>query len=111
MNLLKIFLLLFMTFSIGGCTLFRTVEYETADGIALQKLNCQIKSDKQTDKIALQHEKNILTLTLNSRLADFNGIKIWLYSPAKPDIHGDLRINKINIEKIINPLLLQKYIF
>ena len=109
MDYKKLFFLSITLLIAGGCILFRTVEYETADGIALQKLDCKLHSDDNSGKIILQNNKNILTLQLNSRLADFNGYKIWFFSPVIADSYGDLRISKTDVEKIINPLFYQTY--
>lgn len=84
--------------------MFRTVEYETQDGIALEKLGYDLDFDDENGKIEIRNNADVLNMNLNRRIAQFNGIKVWFYSPAKLDKYGDLRIGRNDIEKIMCPL-------
>ncbi len=108
---LKKILLLFAAAAItgGGCTMFKTVEYQTADGIALEKLDFDCNYDKNTRKIYLSGANGTFVMDLNRRISLFNGTKVWLFSPPKFDKENVLRIGVSDVQKIINPLLLKKY--
>lgn len=93
----------------GGCAMFKNVEYKTADGIALSKLDFDFYFAENDKKIYLSGQYGTLVMTLNRRIALFNGTKVWLYSPPKFDADGVLRINETDVQKIINPLLQKRY--
>ena len=105
----KIFFLLFTAIFIGGCGLFRTVEYKTDNGIALEKTDFDFNYDEDNKKIYLTGPGGTMLMDVNRRISHFNGTKIWLFTPAKIDKDGILRISENDIEKIIIPLLGKKY--
>ena len=43
------------------------------------------------------------------RIADFNGVKVWLFHPPVFDKNGVIRIHEANVENIITPLLRRDY--
>lgn len=108
---LKKFLFLFAAAAIsgGGCTMFKQIEYQTADGIALEQLDFNCNYDENTRKIYLAGAGGTFVMDLNRRISLFNGTKIWLFSPPKFDRDNILRIGVSDVQKIINPLLLKKY--
>ena len=89
--------------------MFRTVEFETADGIAVEKIDAVAEFSDDGKKVLLKNEQNTLEMTVNRRIVKLNGIKVWLTLPLKADVNGDWRISRVDFDKIITPLFLNKF--
>ena len=103
-SLKNIFVAIFITIFSWGCSLFKTIEFETADGLYIEQLGYKVKSLDDNKKILVSSGNDTMEMTVNRRIALFNGTKIWMYFPLTRDQYGDLRIRKVDFEKIINPL-------
>ena len=110
MKLKKILFFSLLTIFAGGCNMLRNVEYKTDSGIALEKTGFDFTYDEDAGKIYLAGPGGTMIMNINRRISHFNGTKIWLFTPAKLDKDGILRISENDIEKIIIPLLGRKYL-
>lgn len=105
----NIFLFIILILFSWGCRMFKPVEFKTADGIALEKLDCNFYCNKEKNEIFLSGKYGTFIMKPDCRTAEFNKRKIWLFSPVRYDKDGILRIEESNIEKIITPLLKRNY--
>ena len=89
--------------ALPGCGLFRQSMDENEYGIAVDSLGYDTVAQER--EIVLAGRYGTLHLTPGNRRALLNGDVIWLLNAPKLDEDGELRVSRLDVEKVIRPLL------